>query len=226
MNNRPRVLVFASGSKDGGGSGFAKLVEASRLRKGLEADIIGVVSNHEAGGVNEWAKILRIPFYSFKKPYDANGYQRLAMETGADFFALSGWLKLVEGLNFTTRFNPRTVFNIHPGPLPAFGGAGMYGHHVHEAVVEAYNRGEITHSAVTMHFVDEVYDRGPVFFRYHVAIRPGDTAETLGRRVNAAEHAHQWRITNLVVNGFIKWDGVNKESLTLPPGYEIDQYEE
>jgi folate-dependent phosphoribosylglycinamide formyltransferase PurN len=107
---------------------------------------------------------------------------------------LSGWLKLVAGLD------PARTINIHPGPLPRFGGHGMYGHNVHEAVLEAYHFGEITHSAVTMHFVDEVYDRGPVFFQMPVPIEPTDTAETLAARVNKVEHEWQSRALNYVVD--------------------------
>lgn len=216
-----RVLVFASGSKDGGGSGFTKLVQASRRAKlPLNYDVVGVVSNYEFGGVRKLAdEVLHIPFYYFPKPQDAAGYQKWAIETGADFFALSGWLKHVDGLD------PRKTFNIHPGPLPKFGGLGMYGNRVHEAVMEAFHRGEVTYSEVNMHFVVEGYDRGPVFFKFHVKIREDDTAETLGHRVNQYEHLYQPEITNLVVTGQISWDGVDPKSLKFPEGYKIDQYE-
>lgn len=148
--------------------------------------------------------------------------QKIASETGADFFALSGWLKLVKGLNPATRFNSRTVFNIHPGPLPNFGGPGLYGHYVHEAVIAAYRQGKITHSAVSMHFVTEEYDRGPIFLNCRVKIKDNDTPETLGARVNEWEHAYQPGVTNLVVNGYIKWDGVDPNSLEVPKDYTID----
>ena len=71
----------------------------------------------------------------------------------------------------------------------------MYGHHVHEAVMEAYKAGEITHSAVSMHFVTEKYDEGPLFFSQSVPILPDDTAESLAKRVNEAEHKWQPIIT-------------------------------
>lgn len=219
---KPKLLIFASGGKEGGGSGFEKLVLASRGGP-LQANIVAVVSNHSEGGVYERAKKLGIPFIHFPKPWSPETYQKIATESGAEFFALSGWLKLVCGLDPETTFNSKTVFNIHPGPLPDFGGPGMYGHHVHEAVKEAFERGEITHSAVTMHFVDAEYDRGPVFFRGNVKIEKGDTADDIGKRVNQKEHEFQPIITNMVVNGEIKWDGVNPESLFVPDGYSIEQ---
>ncbi len=210
--NKPRIIVFASGTEEGGGSGFRKLVEASRAGI-LDAKIVGVVSNHENGGVWEKAEELDIPFIHFRGPWNAEGYQRIARESKADFFALSGWLKLVSGLDSRTNFNSQTVFNIHPGPLPEFGGPGLYGHHVHEAVMTAFRRGEISHSAVSMHFVTEKYDLGPIFFQTKVCIKDDDTPETLARRVNHCEHMYQAEVTNLVVNGFIRWDGLSHHSV-------------
>jgi len=219
---KPQVLIFASGTAEGGGSGFENLVDASD-RGSLDALIIGVVSNHLDGGVRKRAGRLLVPFIHFPQPWTAEAYQKITEQFGADFFALSGWLKLVVGLDMTTRFNPRTVFNIHPGLLPEFGGVGMYGHRVHEAVMAAYKRGEIIHSGVSMHFVTEPrskadYDRGPVFFRRNVNILEDDTPKTLGTRVSQLEHRYQPFVTNLVVNNLISWDGVNPDSLKLPAG--------
>jgi phosphoribosylglycinamide formyltransferase 1 len=218
---KKKILVFASGSASGGGSGFEKLVLASRGGP-LCADIVGVVSNHAEGGVRARADMLGVPFIHFPQPWSAESYQKIAAASGADFFALSGWLKLVCGLDSKTRFNARTVFNIHPGPLPAFGGPGMYGHHVHEAVIEAFRRGDVTHSAVSMHFVTEGYDRGPVFFQIKVEIARGDTPETLAARVNQREHLYQPMITDYVVNGRINWDGVDSRFLRYPSDYPLD----
>jgi phosphoribosylglycinamide formyltransferase-1 len=200
------LLVFASGDNTGGGSGFQKLVKTSH-NGALEANIVGVVSNYAGGGVYNRAQKLGIPFFHFAGPWTAENYQRYIKETGADFVALSGWLKLVTGLP------PDKTINIHPGPLPRFGGPGMYGHHVHEAVLAAYKRGEITSSRVCMHFVTEKYDEGPVFFECFVHIFPDDTAESLAARVNKAEHQFQWFITNKVIKGMIQWDGENPKSL-------------
>jgi folate-dependent phosphoribosylglycinamide formyltransferase PurN len=210
--SKPNLLIFASGTNSGGGSGFENLVNASQDSV-LNANIVGVVSNHELGGVRERADRLGILFIHFDGPYEAENYKKIVKETKADFVALSGWLKLVLGLD------PAKTFNIHPGPLPRFGGKGMYGHHVHEAVIEASKRGEVTHSAVTMHFVTPIYDEGPVFFRFLVPIETADSAETLAERVNAAEHEWQPKITDLVVNGEISWDGKNRSTLKLPNNY-------
>jgi phosphoribosylglycinamide formyltransferase-1 len=79
----------------------------------------------------------------------------------------------------------------------------MYGHHVHEAVIAAYKNGEITQSAVTMHFVDDMYDHGPIIFKIPVIIRPEDDADTLAKRVNEKERAWQSYILNRVIHGDI-----------------------
>jgi phosphoribosylglycinamide formyltransferase-1 len=198
----PYILVFASGTKTGGGTGFETLVRAARLQPPiLDAWICGVITNHADGGVWQKAKALGVRSEYWAGPYTAKGYQNFVKYFNADYVMLSGWLKLVAGLD------PARTINIHPGPLPRFGGPNMYGHYVHDAVMAAYHRGEITHSAVSMHFVDEVYDRGPTFFTLPVPIEPGDTPETLAAKVNSAEHTWQPRVLNYIVHGQVRLVG-------------------
>lgn len=204
-----RILVFASGSRDGGGSGFQELVESSRTGV-LGAEIVGVVSQYPAGGVQKKASALGIPFLCFPKSGGAREYGEVVAAHNPDLVCLSGWVLRTAGLD------PRSTVNIHPGPLPHFGGKGMYGHHVHEAVLAAFLEGRITASAVSMHFVTNEYDQGPVFFEYPVLIRSGETPDTLGARVNKIEHGWQSFVTNLVLNGAISWDGTDPHSLITP----------
>ena len=240
---RPKLIVFASGTKDSGGSGFENLVQASRTGI-LDADIAAVVSNHggsqatplgfsktlhrqenlgEHGGVRKRAERLGVPFVYFGGAYDAEHYKKIVADSGAEWVALSGWLKMVKGLE------PRKTFNIHPallsqlgGPGRAgrFGGANMYGHRVHEAVKVAFDAGEITESGCTMHFVTDEYDRGPVFFEYRIPLRKGMTAEEIAKDINISEHEWQPKITNMVVHGEISWDGKDLKSLVVPEGYK------
>ena len=199
---QPNILVFASGTKTGGGSGFETMVRAARSTPPiLDAWICAVVTNHFNGGVWRQAKALGIPAAYWVGPYPARGYQNLVKYFNADYVMLSGWLQLVAGLD------PARTINIHPGPLPRFGGPKLYGHRVHSAVMAAFQRGEITHSAVTMHFVDEKYDRGPVLFALPVPIESGDTPETLAAKVNRAEHVWQPRVLNYVVHGQVRLVG-------------------
>lgn len=214
---RPKIIVFASGSKNGGGSGFENLVRASRSGE-LDAEIVAVVSNHEHGGVRERAERLGVPFVFFPGPYDAGQYQRIVGESGAEWAAFSGWLKKAAGLD------PEKTFNIHPALLSqshgVFGGAGLYGHHVHEAVRAALEAGEITESGLSMHFVTDEYDTGPVFFEHHVPLEKGMSAEEIAAAVNKAEHEWQPKITNLVVHGKIRWDGKDPATLVVPPDFK------
>ena len=107
---KPKLLIFASGSKTGGGSGFQELVLNTRSGV-LNADIVGVVSNHANGGVKEKADAHGITFIHLPNPIKAEDYLSIAKETGAEWFALSGWFKFVYGLD------PTRTFNIHPGLL-------------------------------------------------------------------------------------------------------------
>lgn len=193
-----RLLVFASGDKIGGSSGFQEMAERSRTNpRILEANIVAVVSNHAEGGVRKKADMLGIPFVHFPGPFIAEEYQKIVKHWAPDYIMCSGWIKPISGLKESK------VINIHPGPLPKFGGKGMYGHHVHEAVMAAYRRGEITQSAVSIHFVNEEYDRGAGIVQIPVLIRPDDDAESLAARVLKVEHNYQSFILNEVIHGRI-----------------------
>jgi len=198
MDKKPRILVLASGTNKGGGSGFQTMVEASRKNPPiLDADIVTVVSNHPNGGVYQKATALGIPFAYWSGPFTTQAYRDMVQKFQADYVMCSGWLKMVRGLD------PARTINIHPGPLPRFGGSGMYGHHVHEAVMAAFRAGEIKCSAVTMHEVDEEYDHGRQLFTMPVPIKDNDTPETLAARVNTVEHVWQSYVLNEVVHGRI-----------------------
>jgi phosphoribosylglycinamide formyltransferase-1 len=199
------LIVFASGSATGGGSGFKNLVEVGR-RKRLAYEVVCVVTHHQNGGVARHAQALNIPCQVVTTPVSGADYQNLMRACGAEKASLSGWLKSVTGLP------TEKVINIHPGPLPEFGGHGMYGHHVHEAVIRQFKKEKIRASAVSMHFVvpyvrysagQDNYDTGPLFAQVPVPILANDTAETLAQRVNATEHAIQPIYTSLVCEGKI-----------------------
>lgn len=207
MSQLPRLLILASGTITGGGSGCNNVIEAAHDNR-LQAQIVGVVSQHAHGGVNKITSKHNVPFYHLEAPYNSVQYTKLLTDSGADFTACLGWLKHVTGLD------PQTTINTHPGPLPLFGGHGMYGIKVHQAVLAAYQRGDISQSEVCMHFVTEEYDRGPVFFRAPVPIHDTDTPESLRTRVQQVEHKWHPRIINHVINGNIAWDGHDPASLT------------
>ncbi len=219
-----RLLVFASGTKDAGGSGFKNLVTVSR-QDNLSFEVVAVVSNHPHGGVFEKADDLKVPFFHFPAPWDEAGYARIiaSIPGGIDRIALSGWMKKV-------RVPPpqeigghriKDFINIHPGNIFRFGGDGMHGHHVHERVMDVFDSGEAMSTAVCMHFLDNsgAYDTGPVFFYQPVPIFEGDMANTLGTRVLRSEHFYQPMVTDRVIRGEISWDGINRTSLRTPRGW-------
>jgi len=102
-------------------------------------------------------------------------------DRGVELIVLSGYLRQLGGKTLA-RYGGR-ILNIHPGPLPAFGGHGMYGRRVHEAVIAA----GVSESGIAIHLVDEEYDRGPVVAQVAVPVTEGETAESLEARVTALE---------------------------------------
>lgn len=211
--SRPKLIVFATGTRTGGGSGFENLVNATKTGE-LDANIVTVVSNNEHGGTRQRADRLGIPFVHFARPFDAENYQEIVRKSGAEWVMLSGWLKFVLGLDRAK------TFNIHPALLSfdhgRFGGPGMYGMRVHEAVKEAFDKGEIMESGFTMHFITDEFDRGPAFFEHRVPLKRGMTADEIAKAVNIAEHEYQPKIANLVVHSKIRWDGRDPRSLVVP----------
>ena len=115
-----------------------------------------------------------------RDPADAD--ELLAALADADLVVLAGYLKLLPA-RVVARFRQRAI-NIHPALLPAFGGPGMYGRRVHEAVLAS----GATESGATVHYVDEQFDRGPIIAQRTVPVLPDDSADSLAHRVLAVEH--------------------------------------
>jgi len=160
------------------------------MREGaLAAEPAIVISNNADAPALAWARGEGIPAANISRKalgpdadIDAAIAEALG-RAGVELVVLSGWMRKL-GPATLRRYHER-ILNIHPGPLPKYGGEGMYGRRVHEAVIAG---GEPA-SAITIHLVDDEYDRGAVLARRAVPVEPGDTAETLERRVQAAEPA-------------------------------------
>jgi formyltetrahydrofolate-dependent phosphoribosylglycinamide formyltransferase len=172
-----RVAVLVSG----GGTNLQALIDALGGAPTAPARISRVISNRPDAGALERARRAGIPTTVLRDPQDPA--ELLAAIGDAQLVVLAGYLKLVP-LAVVARFRQRMV-NIHPALLPDFGGPGMYGRRVHEAVLAS----RATESGVTVHYVNEQYDRGPIVAQRRVPVRPDDTADTLAQRVLAAEHA-------------------------------------
>jgi phosphoribosylglycinamide formyltransferase 1 len=182
----PRLAVLASG----GGSNLQALIDA-HARGDLPALVVLVISNRADAGALARARRHQIPAVHVGRRDHADPDARileLLREHQVDVVVLAGWLKLVDS-RVLAAF-PERVVNIHPGPLPRFGGKGMHGIHVHEAVLAA----GVSCSGPTVHLVNERYDEGPPLASVEVPIEAGDTPQSLQQRVLSAEHALLWRV--------------------------------
>lgn len=171
-----RVAVCASG----GGSNLQALLD--RLQGEAPARVVLVLSNRGEAGALDRARTAGVPAEVLADPQDASEWHTRLGRRDVDLVVLAGYLKLVPP-GLVQKYRGRIV-NIHPALLPSFGGPGMYGRRVHEAVLQAGAR----ESGPTVHLVDEVYDRGEILAQRRVAVLPGDTADALAARVLAEEH--------------------------------------
>ena len=169
-----RVAVLVSG----GGTNLQALLDA--LHNSPVARVARVISNRPDAGALARAQRAKVPAVVLREPRDAG--ELLGVLQDIEIVVLAGYLKLVPA-DVVRRFRGRMI-NIHPALLPEFGGAGMYGHRVHEAVLAS----GATESGPTVHFVDEEFDRGAIIDQERVPVQPGDTADTLAARVLEAEH--------------------------------------
>jgi len=131
----------------------------------------------------------------------ADALLRVLRASGADTIALAGFLRKMPS-PVVSAF-PRRIVNVHPSLLPSFGGLGMYGEHVHRAVLEYGCKV----SGCSVHFVDEAYDTGPVIAQRAVPVEEGDTPETLAARVLPHEHAAFADALQLLAEGRLSVDG-------------------
>lgn len=183
MKRKIRVAVFISG----GGTNLQSLIDSAADPE-YPAEIALVVSSKRTAYGLERAKAASIPSKVLrKKDFDADAqFVSAAVELlhshEIDVICLAGYLKLVPE-EIVREFRHR-ILNIHPALLPDFGGEGMYGMRVHEAVLAAKAR----ESGPTVHFVDEIYDHGNILMQSKVPVLEGDTPEKLQRRVLEAEH--------------------------------------
>ncbi len=144
-----------------------------------------LVSNKSSAPALTWAAARGVPTLAIPTIADPAGADaalaEAMVEAGVELIVMSGYLRRL-GPKTLARYSGR-ILNIHPGPLPEFGGEGMYGARVHRAVIAA----GVAESAIVIHVVDEEYDHGPEITRRSVPLRPGETAESLEERVKSLE---------------------------------------
>lgn len=186
-----RVAIFASGT----GSNARKLIEYFSHRK--EVEICLVISNKKEAPVLEMATSFGIPCQVINRTYfyDTNQLLNVLSSYGVSFIVLAGFLwKIPEYL--VEAFEHR-IINIHPALLPAYGGKGMYGMHVHQAVWEAKE----TQSGITIHFVNPRYDEGTIIFQASCDIEPSDTPSDIAHKVQVLEHRFFPEVVDALLSG-------------------------
>jgi len=178
-----RIAIFASGA----GSNAEKIIQHFAAKdKSSVAKIALIVCNKPGAGVLKIAETNNIPSLIIDKEkfLRGNSYVDELRAAGIDFIVLAGFLwKLPLEL---IRAYPKKIVNIHPALLPNYGGKGMYGHFVHEAVIAAVEK----ESGISVHYVDELYDHGQIILQAKCAIAENDTPESLAHKVRVLEHRH------------------------------------
>jgi phosphoribosylglycinamide formyltransferase-1 len=178
-----RIAVFASGT----GSNFKTIVKAIEQGE-LHAKIAGLISNNPDAGALEFARSRGIPAENINEKLfpRENELETAILNTleswRANFILLAGYMKKISP-EIIKKFNNR-ILNIHPALLPDFGGKGMYGLNVHEAVIRSGTKV----SGVTVHIVNNEYDAGPIVLQRAVPVLEDDTPESLQKRVLKEEH--------------------------------------
>ena len=186
-----RIALFASGS----GTNAENIIRY--FSDNEEISIPLIISNKRDAYVHERASRLGIPSFTFSKAEFDEGSSVLYLLSTfeIDYIVLSGFLLKVSQPLLDAY--PGKIINIHPALLPKFGGKGMYGDRVHQAVVEA---GE-TESGITIHYIDENYDEGDIIFQTNCEVLPEDTPEEVARKVHALEYAYFPNVIEAVVKG-------------------------
>ncbi|AAM71565.1 MAG TPA: phosphoribosylglycinamide formyltransferase [Chlorobaculum sp.] len=183
IDKKKRLAVFCSGT----GSNFKALFHAI-IERELPAEIVMCLSNRSQCGAIDFAKeygieTLHLSESQFGSHDDfARAMLSELRDRQIDMILLAGYLRKIPDAVIAAY--PEKIVNIHPSLLPQFGGHGMYGMRVHEAVIAS---GE-TRSGATVHFVNEEYDKGRIIMQNHVPVLPGDTPKTLAERVLRCEH--------------------------------------
>ena len=177
---KKRIAIFASGS----GTNAQNIIQY--FKSSPVGEVVLVLSNKRHAKVLERAENEDIKSLYFNKEdlYSENGVLRILDKAGIDFIVLAGFLLKFPEIILNSY--PNKVINIHPALLPAYGGKGMYGGHVHEAVID---NGE-KQSGITIHYVNEAYDEGAIIFQATTDISEGDTSESLAKKIHALEYLH------------------------------------
>lgn len=183
------IAIFASGN----GTNAENIAEYFSKNEKIKVALI--VSNRANAGVHERARRFGIPSLTLPKADFIAGEPVLQVlrEYRIDFVVLAGFMCLVS--EPLLRAFPNRIVNIHPALLPKFGGKGMFGHHVHEAVVAAGEK----ESGITIHYINEQYDEGQIVFQASCPLIPEDTPDTVAAKVHALEYRYYPQVIEQII---------------------------
>lgn len=201
------IAVFASGT----GTNAQKIIDFFRQHPTIQVALI--VSNKPDAGVLKIAGKEKIPTLIIKKEpfFNGNGYVDELANHGIQWIILAGFLWKIP-VPLLKAF-PNRIVNIHPALLPKYGGKGMYGHFVHEAVLAAQEK----ETGITIHYVDDQFDHGATIFRQSCPVEPNDTPEDLAKKVQALEHKHYPEVIESVIEGRMPGAAVGARGTRVRP---------
>jgi formyltetrahydrofolate-dependent phosphoribosylglycinamide formyltransferase len=186
------LAIFASGA----GSNAQKIITHFKDLKDQAgaANVVLIVTNNPSAGVVKIAASENIPVLVIEKSrFMSDGYIEELKFYKIDFIILAGFLwKIPEQL---ISVYPNKIVNIHPALLPKYGGKKMYGHYVHQAVIEAGEK----ESGITIHYVDELYDHGKIIFQAKCPVSENDTPESLAGKIHVLEHQYYPKVIEKVL---------------------------
>lgn len=186
---KKRIAIFASGS----GSNAQKIME--HFKKNDVAEVTLILTNNPEAYVLQRADNFEIPTHIFNKRAfnQSDEVLKLLQSLNIDLIVLAGFLWLVPQ-NLLDAF-PNRIINIHPALLPAFGGKGMYGDYVHQAVLLAGEK----ESGITIHYVNEHFDKGEIIQQFRFKIEPADQLENIRFKIQQLEHQHYPKVIEQVL---------------------------
>ncbi len=186
-----KIAIFASGS----GTNAQNVIEYFKNHQTITVAL--VLSNRKDAYVLNRASALAVPSFVFTREefYETDVVVNKLQDAQIDFVVLAGFLWLIPK-NILQRFSGRMI-NIHPALLPQYGGKGMYGRHVHEAVI---NNGD-AESGISIHYVNEIYDEGEIIFQARCPVKKEDTPESLAERVHQLEYEHFPKVIEQCLEG-------------------------
>ncbi len=184
-----RIVIFASGS----GTNAENIIR--HFQDSTEASVVQVLSNKKDAKVLDRAKSLDVSAFSFNRVAFKEGHVLSLLEAmKPDLVVLAGFLwKMPEDI---VKAFPNKIINVHPALLPKYGGKGMYGKHVHEAVVNNKEK----ESGITIHYVNEHYDEGAIIFQAKTNVEENDSVEDVAAKIHKLEYEHFPKVIAKLLN--------------------------